>query len=335
MKIWHSLVLAGLILTPFGARASPDNTAEVKAQFQRPGPAPHPRFNPFTTAKAKLGKVLFFDPRLSGANAISCADCHNPRLGWEDGLARSFGAAGRPLDRHTPTILNLAWAKQFGWDGRIPTLEGFVLGPIANAKEMDQDLDNLVTELRAVPGYASLFAAAFPGTEINIDHVSLAIATFERTVVSDTAPFDRWIAGDETAIGTSAKKGFGLFIGKAGCAQCHKGWAFTDNAFHDIGLPSLDMGRGGLEDAPQDSKHAFKTPTLRNIVSRAPYMHDGSLDTLETVIDHYADKFKRRRTLAKEIKPLSLSGEDKLNLVAFLHILTEDKKRVLLPEIPQ
>jgi len=307
----------------------------LKSKFKRPSLVPHPGYNPATPAKVRLGKILFFDPRLSGTDTMACASCHNPDLGWEDGQARSVGEAGVELERHSPTLLNLAWGRRFGWDGRIPTLEGFVLGPISNAREMNQDPDSLAVELAAIPGYRRLFAEAFPGTAFSIDQVSLAIAAFERTIVSRPSPFDRWVAGDAAAISEAAKAGFRLFNGKAGCVQCHKGWNFTDDGFHDIGLASPDPGRGGVAGEAAKWRHAFKTPTLRDIARRAPYMHDGSLEDLAAVIDHYDGKFQRRAGLAKEIKSLSLSAEQKLNLKTFLHTLTSGGKPVSVPDIPE
>ncbi len=320
----------GLIPAP----AEADDLSKLQAQFHRPGSVPYPAFNPPSEAKVRLGKVLFFDPRLSGSNSFACATCHNPDLGWEDGQQRSVGETGEPLARHTPTILNLAWGRRFGWDGRIPTLEGFVLGPIANAKEMNQDLGALMAELTAVAGYRLLFAEAFPAQAPSIDHVSLAIAAFERTVVSAPAPFDAWIEGNREAIPAAAKAGFRLFTGKAGCAQCHAGWNFTDGKFHDIGLASPDTGRGGLDGEDRKWRHAFKTPSLRQIGDRAPFMHDGSMADLGSVIDHYDGKFRHRPTLAKEIKRLSLSAHEKFNLRAFLDTLTAEGEPVSAAPIP-
>ena len=333
--VFGLMLLIVAVLAGNHGPAEAADLSELKEQFRRPGPAPHPGYNPYSAAKVRLGKVLFFDPRLSGTDTISCAHCHNPEMGWEDGLPRSSGEAGDELPRHTPTILNLAWGKRFGWDGRIPTLEGFVLGPIASPREMNQDFDELIRELAAVAGYRTLFEAAFPGEPLSIDHLSLAIAAFERTVTDGGGPFDRWIAGEEAAIDAAAKAGFRLFTGKAGCVRCHKAWNFTDQGFHDIGLDSPDRGRGGIEGEDPNWRHAFKTPTLRDIGRRAPYMHDGSLEALEAVIEHYDGKFKRRATLAREIKPLSLSDQEKLNLLSFLSILTGDQKPLSLPAIPQ
>lgn len=332
MRSWLGIVALLAGFAPEGLSAA--DLATLKAGFARPATVPEPAYNPGTPAKVRLGKALFFDPRLSGADGLACATCHNPELGWEDGRRVSVGETGEPTARHTPTLLNLAWSKRFGWDGRIPTLEGFVIGPISNPKEMNQDLDALIGELTAVAGYRRLFADAFPGEAPSIDHVSLAIAAFERTIISPPAPFDAWIAGDATAISAAAKAGFVLFTGKAGCAQCHAGWAFTDNKFHDIGLASADLGRGGLDGQPKSLRHAFKTPTLRRIGERAPYMHDGTLDDLDAVIAHYEGKFVRRPTLAKEIKPLELAPHEKMNLRAFLETLTPGGEPVSPPAIP-
>jgi len=325
-------IMTVMIAVPCGTHA--DTVQKLKDLYRRPATIPHPGYNPPSPAKARLGKALFFDPRLSGSDAFACATCHNPEMGWEDGLPRSFGETGKQLARHTPTLLNLAWSLRFGWDGRIPTLEGFVLGPISNPHEMNQNLDTLISELTALSGYRELFAKAFPGQKPAVDHVSLAIAAFERTIVAPPSAFDAWIDGDENAISAAAKAGFRLFNEKAGCGQCHKGWNFTDNAFHDIGIADPDFGRGGLADAAAETRHAFKTPTLRQIDHRAPFMHDGSLDSLDAVITHYAEKFQRRPTLAKEINPLSLDAHEKFNLLAFLGTLTAQAKPVSAPPLP-
>lgn len=305
---------------------------ELRAQYQRP---PMPAAAP--AARVELGRTLFFDPRLSGNDAVSCASCHNPALGWEDGRARGSGVPGTPLPRHTPTLLNLAWEETFFWDGRAASLEEQARGPIEAAAEMSQSLPELVTELSAVAGYRERFAAAFPeAPEITAEHIVAALASFERTLVSPPAPFDRWLAGDEQALSPAAQRGFVLFHGKARCAECHSGWAFTDRAFHDVGLPDADQGRGPVIGLPEVN-HAFKTPTLRDIGKRAPYMHDGSLATLEDVIRHYEDGFVERATLAEEMQPVTLSDAERADLIAFLRSLdsSEPLPQGTPPELPR
>lgn len=306
----------------------------MKERYRRPAEIPFPRYNPFSAEKADLGRVLFFDSRLSGSNQMACASCHQPARAWSDGRAKSLGDAGEALRRHTPTLLNLAWSGRFTWDGRADALEGVVLGPIQDPHEMNQPLDALVGKLTAVAGYRPLFEAAFPGQGITLDGIAQAVATFERTVVSGSAPFDRWIEGDEAAIGEAAKAGFVLFNTKANCAACHGGWNFTDGRFHDIGLATDDAGRGA-RDPDARMRFAFKTPTLRDVARRGPYMHTGGLATLAQVVDHYDSGFIARPSLDHEIRPLGLADQEKVNLVEFLAVLTGDPKPFSVPAIPQ
>jgi cytochrome c peroxidase len=201
---------------------------------------------------------------------------------------------------------------------------------------MNLSLDELAARIVGVPEYAPLFARAYPGEPISPQTIAKAIAAFERTIVSGTAPFDRWLAGDDAAISAAAQRGFGLFNGEARCAQCHGGWRFTDDAFHDIGVAGEDLGRG--KHLPQIAivQHAFKTPTLRNVDRRAPYMHDGSEPTLEAVIELYDVGGRARRpSLSPELKPLHLGAGEKSDLLAFLKTLTSSDAPVELPNLPR
>jgi cytochrome c peroxidase len=194
-----------------------------KKEYVRPATIPFPEENPYSAEKADLGHKLFFDPRLSGANYISCGTCHNPSFAWGDGLGKGIGHAMTKLGRRTPTILNLAWAEQLMWDGRFETLEEQALGPMSAPVEMNQNMEAIVAELKAIPEYRTLFNISFPGKGITVQNIAKAIATFERTVVSGVAPFDRWVAGDEGAVTASAKRGFDLYNNKANCVACHSG----------------------------------------------------------------------------------------------------------------
>ena len=277
--------------------------------------------------------MLFFDPRLSASNNISCATCHNPSLAWGDGLAKGIGHGASHLGRRTPTIANLAWADLLMWDGRFASLEDQVSGPIETPEEMGQPMAGLLDKLKAIPGYTAQFQAVFPAEGISRSSVAMALATFERGVVSARGPFDRWLAGDESAISDSAKRGFRLFTGRAQCSQCHQGWALTDHGFHDIGLPDADAGRGARLPLPS-MQHAFKTPTLRDVALRSPYMHDGSLKTLREVILHYDRNFAQRPSLAPEVKALGLTDKDIADLAALLEAFTSDPAPVQLPLLP-
>ncbi len=319
--------------SPWTTEATAGGGDDWKAAWVRPTSVPFPEENPYTTEKATLGQKLFFDPRLSGSDYISCATCHNPGFAWGDGLPTGYGHKMAKLGRRTPTILNSAWGELTMWDGRKDSLEEQALGPIGG-KAMKQDVSAVVEELTAIPGYRTLFNVAFPGEGITLENIAKALATYERTIVSGIAPFDRWIAGDQRAISAAAKRGFDLFNNKANCAACHTGWSGTDSGFHDIGLPDDDIGRGKIVKNVVKLQHAFKTPTLRSIAQRAPYMHDGSLGTLKEVIDHYNDGFTRRESLSDEIKPLNLSEDEKADLLAFLLTFEGDDPAVVSPVLP-
>lgn len=334
-------VLLGTAL--FSAEGSPGpapavtDTAleELKAQYVRPEEIPFPEDNPYTPQKVGLGKLLYFDTRLSGSNMLSCASCHNPGFGWQDGLPKGVGHAMVELPRRTPTILNGAWGELFFWDGRAASLEEQALGPIEAPGEMNQDIDELVDELKAIEGYRERFDGVFPGEGITPSTIGKAIATYERTVVASRAPFDDWIAGDEDAISDSAKRGFQLFNGKARCSACHSGWNFTDGSFHDIGLPDEDVGRAEHIPGVEKLQHAFKTQGLRDIARRAPFMHDGSMETMEEVVVHYMSGGVQRPSLSDEMIPFSLTEREMDDLLAFLDTLTGPLAPVVLPVLPR
>lgn len=305
-------------------------TAPDLASFRRPTTIPAPADNPINPAKVALGRALFFDPRLSDSGTIACATCHDPARGWEDGQAGSVGANGRRLSRRTPTILDVAWAEPLFWDGRASTLEEQARGPIESESEMNMPLHQLTEVVKRIPEYRSAFAAAFPGEPIDATAIFKALATFQRTIVSGVAPFDRWVNGEENAISAAARRGFTLFTTKAGCSSCHSGWRFTDDGFHDIGLPGSDLGRTRIMPGLPILERAFKTPTLRNVADRGPYMHDGSLATLDAVIDHYQHGFIERPSLSPEVKKLKLTRQDRKDLIAFIESLSGGNDTAIL-----
>lgn len=329
--------VGGALPSAAGGAAAPaaSDLAVMIAGYQRPTDIPSSAENPTTAEKARLGKMLFFDPRLSGSGAISCASCHNPSLGWQDGLARGVGDHGGVLGRHTPTILNAAWAEPLFWDGRADTLEQQAMGPMMAAAEMAGSPEKVMQTITTVAEYRDGLAKVFPGEKIGIENVAKVMAVFERGVVSGEAPFDRWIKGDEGAISPSAKRGFVVFNTKGNCASCHSSWRFTDDGFHDIGLPSDDLGRGKIVQGIVALDHAFKTPTLRNIAERGPFMHDGSLQTLEQVVDHYDHGFTQRPSVSDQVKPLNLTAGEKADLVAFMQALTSKDAPVDYPILPR
>jgi cytochrome c peroxidase len=316
------------------AEGSPQRAA-WKALYHRPAGIPFPDDDPYSKAKDDLGRMLFFDPILSGARDRSCASCHNPGLSWGDGLPKAIGE--KPLTLRSPTLYNLAWSEVLGWDGKFRGLESVAFAPITSPANMNGNEDAIVAAVAAIPGYRTAFAAAFPEDSApNRKTIEAALATFERTLVSSEAPFDRWIEGDEAAIGGAAKRGFDLFNGKARCAECHSGWNFTDGSFHDIGTATGDdIGRARLFRNTVKLRYAFKVPTLRDVARRAPYMHDGSEPTLEAVIDLYDRGGIDRPSRSELIQPLGLSAEEKADLIAFLDTLTGKPEPFVEPVLPR
>ena len=339
MRVLLPLVaVTALVAACSSAVNAPPPTAAVSADpWLRPAAVPFTEGNEPNSARIELGRTLFFDPRLSGSNMISCAWCHNPARGWTDGQATAIGHGFKRLGRATPTILNTAYNPLQMWDGRKPTLEDQALGPIGSPDEMNLPLDKMVSKLSAIPGYKALFDAAYPGEGISQQTVGKAIASFERTVVSTSAPFDRWRHGDSHAMSESAQHGFALFVGKANCSLCHQGFNFTDNGFHNIGVRSLtdteDEGRFAHRKV-KVNKGAFKTPTLRDIELTAPYMHNGYYKTLEEVVDHYDRGGDSKANLDPNMKPLGLSPGEKSDLVAFMKALTGTPQRIEVPTLP-
>lgn len=305
------------------------------------GPLPPltiPANNPQTVAKIELGKKLYFDPRLSGNNWISCATCHNPSLGFADGLPRMLGGpASKEGGRHSPTIINTAYNEFQFWDGRAATLEEQALGPIQNPDEMFETLDNVVRKLSGISDYVKAFQEVF-GTGVTADGIAKAIAAFERTIVFANSPFDRYMQGDEHALTESAKRGMELFNGKAECIKCHNGPNFTDNRFHNIGVPAdgplkEDLGRYNVTKNDAD-KGAFKTPTLRNIAETGPYMHNGFFPTLFEVVQFYNGGGGRSENKSPDIHALKLSGQEVNDLIEFMKALTGELVRVEYHDAP-
>jgi parallel beta-helix repeat protein len=311
--------------------------------------------NPTTPERASLGRLLYFDPVLSGDNTQSCATCHHPDLGFSDGRATSMGkgghglgperAGGAVIKRAAPTIWNAAYNHRQFWDGRAADLEEQARFPITSDIEMNQNPDELVKELKAIPEYGRLFDQAFGGSSgsaVNFDNAVKAIAAFERTLLSNNSAFDRYAAGDATALTMEQKRGLTLFRSlKTRCFECHGFPTFANPDFKVIGVPDLpgeppDLGRAEAGGG-QAYERAFKVPTLRNIALTAPYMHNGRFKTLDEVIDFYsqggaAGQGLKLANLDDKIRPFTLTPQEKSDLIAFLHALTDESR---LPEIPE
>lgn len=280
----------------------------------------YPDDEPHSQEEIELGKQLYFDNRLSKNNNQSCATCHNPELGFSDGIAKGIGTGGDILGRNAPHIYNLAWGATFFWDGRASTLEEQALGPIVSSMEMQMTPEVALKRINNIAGYVKQFNDVYG--EVSFENIGRAIAAFERTFISDNSAFDKYIAGDEKAMSPSAIRGMQVFVGKGNCTACHDGDNFTDDSFHNIGIDNGDLGRYELD--KQDSlRGAFKTPGLRNIVFSAPYMHDGSLGSLEQVVEHYNEGAPNVPYLSPLIKPLNLNVQEKADLVAFMAALTD------------
>ncbi|MBI1830873.1 MAG: cytochrome-c peroxidase [Planctomycetes bacterium] len=290
-----------------------------------------PDDNPYTPEKAELGWLLFFDKRLSSDGTVSCASCHSPSHGFTDGAAVSTGIGNQKGGRSAPSVINRAYGALQFWDGRAASLEDQAKGPIANPIEMTTSKDaakahsTCIDRLRNVKEYRKRFKRVFDTDDFTIDHVAKAIATFERTVLSGNSAYDKYKAGDKSALSESQVRGMKVFFSNnARCDSCHDGAAFTTNQFANVGIgmdkPNPDLGRY-IVTKVEEHKGAFKTPGLRDIARTAPYMHDGSFKTLEEVVEHYDKGGIKNPWLHQDVRPLKLTKEDKTDLVAFLHAL--------------
>jgi cytochrome c peroxidase len=274
----------------------------------------------WSSARAALGKQLFHDRRLSRDGTVSCATCHDPQRAFSDGRPTAVGIRGQVGHRNTPTLVNRALGLTQFWDGRAATLEEQALGPIANPAEMDLPIEEAVSRVAADASYRRAFRSAF-GDEPTAERMAEAIAAYERTIYSVDAPFDRFLAGDPAAMSEAATRGLALFAGKARCAECHTGSNFSDELFHCIGVPGGDHGRGAVSGNAAEGAQ-FKTPTLREVARTAPYMHDGSLKTLIEVVEFYDRGGEPHANLDARMSRLSLTPDEKADLVAFLEALS-------------
>ena len=327
-----ALAMMGLLAQSLAAGdSSTESSPPLPAglhEFKVPGD------NPPTAAKIELGKQLYFDPRLSRDNTVSCASCHDPEKGWSNDARFATGVRGQKGGRSAPTIINSAYAPLQFWDGRAVGLEGQALGPIQNPIEMDLTLPEVVEKLNKIEGYRSQFQSVF-GADVTAEGIAKAIAAFERTVLSGSAPYDRYVAGDKSALSAAAQRGYEVFFHKAHCSACHQGPNFSDNGFHNIGVgmadPKPDEGRYA-ETKQLGDRGSFKTPTLREIARTAPYMHDGREKTLEDVVNYYVKGGEPNDQLDEEIFPLKLTDQDKADLVTFLKEgLSSDKYPLVKP----
>lgn len=287
-------------------------------------PVPVPHDNPLTKFKVELGKQLFFDPILSRDSSISCGSCHFPSKAFADPRQFSLGVDDREGTRNAPALINLAYGRSFFRDGSSPTLERQILFPIESEVEMHNTMPVIMDRLKQHPAYVEKFERVFGGPP-TVDALTDAIASYERILLSYNAPYDRYLSGDSTALTASQKRGMALFFGeRAECFHCHGGFNFTDEAFHNNGLYPFYEDKGRWNVTGKDSDLGkFKTPTLRNIAHTAPYMHDGSLNTLEEVVDHYMSGGAFHLNKSVLVRQFFLNDQERADLVQFLHALSD------------
>lgn len=315
---------AGVLALTQSRPAPAQDLKAIKADYRRPAARPVEN-----KALADLGRNLFFDTRISASGKTSCASCHFPELGYVVADAHPINDSGKPTSRKSQPLIGLGHAGKtlVGWDGRSATLEAQAKSSIATGSMSMRETSTPVSveiieeRVKSDSGYAAKFNAALPGRPIDVDAIATALAAFERTLEPAITPFDRWVAGDETAISAAAKRGFALFNGKAACVACHNGWRFTDDQFHDIGTTTTDQGRGKAA-KDETLNFAFKTPTLRSVALRAPYMHNASLATLDDVMRHYEKGGIDRPSRSPLLVPIQLSDAERHDLVVFMNTLT-------------
>jgi len=311
-------------------------------KWLRPVEVPQPADNKLTPERIKLGKLLYFDKRLSSSGKISCATCHHPKRGWTDEhpTPKAVGHEGAVGPRNSPVILNTAYQNRQFWDGRVRTLEQQALGPIEADVEMNMPLDVLIPKLNKIKGYKRLFKKAYPksGGNITKEYLAKAIASFERTVVSTESPFDKYAKGNKRAISKKAKEGFELFKGKAKCIDCHDGFNFTDGSFHNIGLNDGELQGKELGRYLVKRRAAWygvmKTPTLRDVTKSYPYFHDGSVKTLEeaTAICAGGGRYEHNvKNKSLSIVDRHLTEAEIAKIVSFMKTLTGPDMKLKIP----
>lgn len=324
---------------------------------------PVPADNPQTPEKIELGRMLFFDRRLSGDGTMSCVTCHDPGTGYSDGLPISLNYPTTKNWRNSPTLINIAYNESLFWDGRAKSLEVQALFPMMSAFEMNQNLDYLEEELKGVPEYVDAFQKVFGG-EINRQRIAMALASFQRTIISRNAPIDRYLDGDKKALTPEQKKGYEIFTGKGKCTECHSGANFTDNKFYNLGVPenpelvndprvtatmrftakvsgykeyrslTEDPGRYLVTKDQKDWK-AFKTSSLRELALTAPYMHNGIYGTIDEIIEFFNKGGGDDKNKSLLLKPLNLTDKEKKALKAFLlEALKGEVTVVKMPDVP-
>lgn len=336
------LLSLGLVGCGSSDASTDPNAAELDEMIERLlsnnllvplGDIPIPADNPMTQEVLELGQILYFDPRLSGNNERSCMTCHIPELGYGDARATFEKFDGSDGPRNSPTVINSGYYTSNFWDGRAASLEEQALGPIQDPGEMNQPLDELIVKLKGIDGYEELFINAGFEDGITAVNIGKAIAAFERLVVVKDTPYDRFLQGDRDALTAEEIRGLDLFTSKASCITCHQGENLSDNLFHNIGIESDDKGRAAVTGNDSDLG-AIRTPGLYGLTHTAPYMRDGSIATLEDVVEYYNRGGDNHPNKSGLINPLNLTDAEKADLVAFLRALGGQPPIFTKPELP-
>jgi cytochrome c peroxidase len=327
---------------------------DAGVQWQELGILPESPLKPYLDSLKPviaLGKLLFFDPRLSGSGQISCATCHVPDLSWTDGREKAVGHDQQVNNRNTPSIFNVWYFKKLFWDGRSNSLEDQAFGPINSESEMHGDMSLIPSKLRSIPGYLPLFKAAYGNEAVDADRIAHALAVFQKTVVSRKSDFDYFLAGNQKMLTDAAVRGLHLFRTKARCMNCHNGPLFSDNEFHNIGLTYYgrtyeDLGRYNITHRAADVG-SFKTPSLRDVIRTRPWMHNGLFDNIEGVLNMYSAGMPQPKRKPEQlndtlfpvtsplIKRLDLSKQEKEDIIAFLNAITTEPWKMRIPELPR
>jgi len=349
-RISRTIFVSAVVAALIGACApapeeTPEPTAESTpaASSEMPTPpvafgvVPVPADNPATPEKVALGRQLYYDSRLSADDSRSCYSCHVCENGLTDGKPVAEGALGKKLTRSSPSLWNIAYHTEFYWDGRSPSLEKQALAAWTGGN-MGANAEETAAKINAIEGYRSQFQQVF-GADATPDNIVQSITSYERTYLfcSDT-PYDRWQAGDASAVNDAGKRGAELFLAKAGCGNCHSGSLFTDLKYHNVGIgldkAEPDLGRHRVTNADAD-KGAFKTPSLRDITRSAPYFHDGSVATLKEAVDLMVSGGIDNPNIDRvNLKNTNLTEEEKTDLMEFLRAL-ECPCTLEAPPLPQ
>jgi cytochrome c peroxidase len=315
---WSIIVASSILVLPALSQGA-DYRLKLPLGLQEQA-AYIPGDNPLTPEKIALGKQIFWDKRWSRNSTVACVSCHDPNHGWADARQFSLTFDGQPTDRHSPTLVNRLFSDRQHWTGARLSLEDQAL------KARDHSPELMVKHLGAVPVYQEQFRKIFR-TDLTAEGVAKAIAAYVRTIISGDSPYDRFLAGDDVALSAAARRGLRHFEGRShgqGCISCHTGFNFTDEGYHNIGVgmdrENPDLGRYTVTKREAD-KGAFKTPTLRDVAKRPPYMHDGSLKTLADVVAFYNKGGHRNPWISPAIQPLNLTASEQAELVAFLEAL--------------